>query len=120
MYIIHCLKEKTWDEYKSQKYYGEESLNRFGFIHCSEITTYQWVAPNFKNETDNLVLLVIDTDKVESKVVWEDLSNCSVAYPHIYGLLNTDAVVEAVPHLWSDKKEWIINEELLKYETQKR
>lgn len=58
--------------------------------------SYQWVAPNFKNETDNLVLLVIDTDKLENKAVWEVL-----------------------PHLWSDRKEWIINEELLKYENQK-
>lgn len=115
MYIIHCLKEDTWDVYKNQKYYGEDSLCKFGFIHCSETSTYQWVAPNFKDETDKLLLLVIDTDKLENKVIWEDLRNCGVAYPHIYGLLNTDAVVEVVPHLWSDDKVWIINEELLKY-----
>lgn len=120
MYIIHCLKEKDWNDYKNQKYYGEYSLNKFGFIHCSEITTYQWVAPNFTNETENLVLLVIDVDKVENKVVWEDLRNCGIAHPHIYGLLNTDAVVEVLPHLWNDKKEWIINKELLKYENQNK
>ncbi len=77
------------------------------------------MTPNFKDETDKLVLLVIDTDKLENEVIWEDLRNCGVAYPHIYGLLNTDAVVDVVPHLWNDKKEWIINEELLKYEKQK-
>lgn len=114
MYIIHCLKEKVWNEYKNKEYYGEDSLIKFGFIHCSEISTYQWVAPNFKNETDNLVLLVIDTDKVKNEVIWEDLRNCGVTYPHIYGLLNTDSVVEVVPHLWNDKKEWIMNEELIK------
>ncbi len=26
MYIIHCLKEKVWNNYKSQEYYGEDSL----------------------------------------------------------------------------------------------
>lgn len=116
MYILHCVKESIWDACKSKKYYGEDSINKFGFIHCSETTTYQWVAPNFKNETDNLVLLVIDTDKVENKVIWEDLENYGVAYPHIYGLLNTDAVVEVLPHLWSEDKLWIMNEELEKYE----
>lgn len=62
-----------------------------------------------------MVLLVIDTDKLENKVVWEDLRNCGVKYPHIYGLLNTSAVVDVVLHLLSDDKEWIVNEELLKY-----
>lgn len=52
-------------------------------------------------------------------MLWEDLRNCGVAYPHIYGLLNTDSVVEVVPHLWNDKREWIVNEELLKYENHK-
>lgn len=116
MYIIHSLKEKIWNDYKSKKYYGEDSLNRFGFIHCSEISTYQWVAPIFKDDSVDLVLLVIDTDKLENKVIWEDLRNCGVAYPHIYGLLNTDSIVEVVPHLWNEKREWIVNEELLKYD----
>lgn len=31
MYIIHCLKEKVWNDYKNQKYYGEDSLIKFGF-----------------------------------------------------------------------------------------
>ncbi len=115
MFIIHSLKESDWNEYKNQKYYGDYSINKFGFIHCSEISTYKWVAPNFKNETDNLVLLIIDTDKLENKVVWEDLKNCGVKYPHIYGLLNTNAVINVVPHLWNNNKEWIVNEELLKY-----
>lgn len=118
MYIIHSLKEDIWNIYKNQKYYGEYSIDKFGFIHCSEISTYRWVAPNFANEADNLVLLVIDTNKLENKVIWEDLRNCGVAYPHIYGLLNTDAVVEVVPHLWSEDKEWIVNDELVKYENQ--
>ena len=116
MYIIHSLKEDIWNIYKNQKYYGEFSIDKCGFIHCSEISTYKWVAPNFANETDNYVILVIDTDRLENKVVWEDLGNCGVEYPHIYGLLNTDAVVEVLPHLWSDDKEWIANVEFVKYE----
>lgn len=116
MYIIHSLKEDIWNAYKNKKYYGESSIHKCGFIHCSEISTYKWVAPNFANETDKYVILVIDTDRLENKVVWEDLGNFGVEYPHIYGLLNTDAIVEVVPHLWSDNKEWIVNDELAKYE----
>ena len=115
MYIIHSLKEAIWNNYKNKKYYGEVSIDKCGFIHCSEISTYKWVAPNFANETDSYVILVIDTDRLENKVVWEDLGNFGVEYPHIYGLLNTDAIVEVVPQLWSDDKEWIVNDELKKY-----
>ena len=32
MYIIHCLKEKVWNDYKNKRYYGEDSLNKCGFI----------------------------------------------------------------------------------------
>ncbi len=113
MYILHSLKENTWNTYKNQKYYGEHSMRKCGFIHCSDISTYKWVAPNFKHETDSLVLLVIDTNKLENRVVWEDLENCGIKFPHIYGLLNTDAVVEVLPHLWSNEREWIMNFELV-------
>lgn len=41
MYIIHSLTENVWNDYKNQKYYGEDSLKKFGFIHCSEVTTYR-------------------------------------------------------------------------------
>lgn len=116
MIIIHSVKEAFWNGYRDKPYYGEDSLEQFGFIHCSEVSTYQWVAPNFKEETDPYVLLVIDTDLLQSPLIWEDLRNCGMFYPHIYGLLNTDAVIAVLPHLWSKDKEWVKNPELLAYE----
>ena len=59
-----------------------------------------------------MVLLVIDTSKVIPKIIWEDLRNSGVAFPHIYGLLNKNAIVGVLPHLWSANKEWIPNDEL--------
>lgn len=99
MIILHALTKKFWDTYYDKIYYGEYSLEKFGFIHCSDINTYHYVAPNFKDETDKMVLLLIDTDKVEPEIIWEDLRNCGVKFPHIYGLLNKDAIVSILPHL---------------------
>lgn len=112
MIILHALTKSLWNTYQDKDFYGELSLEKFGFIHCSDIDTYHLVAPNFKNEPDEMVLLVIDTSKVIPKIIWEDLRNSGVAFPHIYGLLNKNAVVTVLPHLWSDNKEWVANDEL--------
>lgn len=111
MYILHSVKKSDFDINK--KYYGNESINKFGFIHCSDIDTYYLVAPNFKEEKEGRLLLVIDTNSVTAPIKWEE--NYGVKFPHIYGLLNTSSVVETLPHLWNEKREWIPNEELKKY-----
>lgn len=66
-----------------------------------------------RNDQDQKVILVIDTEKLNSEVRWED--GGGLDFPHIYGLLNPEAVTEVLDHLWSPEKEWIPNEELKKY-----
>lgn len=70
------------------------------------------VAPNFKILIDILVLLCIDTDKLESEVRWEDLDNCGRSYPHVYGLFNLNAVVTVLPYLKDENGTWTKNDEL--------
>lgn len=112
MIILHALTKSLWDTYRDQDSYGQRSLDRCGFIHCSDLSTYERVAPNFKDEVQEMLLLVIDTEKVTSPIQWEDLDRCGVRYPHIYGPLNKDAVVMVLPHLWTEQREWLMNEEL--------
>jgi uncharacterized protein (DUF952 family) len=108
-YILHSvIKEAFYNDT-----YGTQDLNKFGFIHCSDLDTYYLVAPNFKDENKERVLLVIDTTKLKSKLKYEDV--CGVKFPHIYGLINKEAIVEVLPHLWSKEKEWFPNVELKKY-----
>ena len=113
MYIIHVAGKDAFTEEIRTGFYGAGSLERCGFIHCSDIDTYYLVAPNFRNDRDEKVILVIDTDKLNSEVKWED--GGGLDFPHIYGLLNRDAITEVLDHLWSPEKEWIPNEELKKY-----
>ena len=99
MTILHCLKEAEWDEYRDKGFYGEGYIDGEGFIHCSDIHTFHRVAPNFKNISEPMVILCIDTSKVKANVRWEDLYGEGTAYPHIYGLLNLDAVTDVLPFL---------------------
>lgn len=47
---------------------------------------------------------------IGSEWLWED--GGGIDFPHIYGLLNKDAIVGIFDHLWSNKRVWIPNDEL--------
>ena len=113
MYIIHSVnKEEFYNEIKTGSY-GRKSLEKFGFIHCSDLDTYYLVAPNFKNDINKRLVLLIDTDMVNSEIKWED--GGGLDFPHIYGLLNQDAIVGVFEHIWSKDRVWIPNDELINY-----
>lgn len=110
--ILHCMKKENWKEVKNKRYFGEKNIELEGFIHCSPVE-YMWrVAPNFKDTSDELVLLCIDTEKLESEIRWEDGDNCGRSYPHVYGLINLDAVTAVLPYLKDENGVWIKNNEL--------
>lgn len=113
MFIIHTVNKDAFEEEIKTGSYGAKSLERCGFIHCSDLDTYYLVAPNFKEDHAEKVILVIDTEKVNCEIKWEDGGGHD--FPHIYGLLNQDAIIDVVSHLWSDEREWIPNEELKQY-----
>ena len=84
MYIIHVANKEEYEKEIRTGFYGRRSVERCGFIHCSDLDTYYLVAPNFRNDTDEKVILVIDTDKTEPEIRWEDGSvhPSSVNYVH--------------------------------------
>ena len=56
---------------------------------------------HYKGEKD-LIVLYIDEKKVNAKVVFEDLYDLNEDYPHIYGPLNTNAVVKTADFISDD------------------
>lgn len=42
----------------------------------------------------NLVLLDIDTERINARIVYENLEGGADLFPHIYGPINVDAVVK--------------------------
>ena len=56
---------------------------------------------------------MIDTEKPDCQVKREDGGRFD--YPHVYGSLNKAAIIRVLPHLWSEDREWIPNEELNDY-----
>lgn len=67
-----------------------------GFIHASTAEQVVPVANMFYKDVPDLVVLVIDADRVRPGVRYEQVPEVGQPFPHIYGPLNIDAVVEAM------------------------
>jgi uncharacterized protein (DUF952 family) len=72
------------------------TLAEEGFIHASTADQVASVANMFYKGVPGLVVLVIDVGRVEPEVRYEDVPEFGQPFPHVYGPLNTDAVVAAV------------------------
>ena len=71
--IYHIAKLEDWEKAKGGGSYFVESLEKEGFIHCSNKDQVVDVANDLFKGKSGLVLLVVDEGKLSSKVVFEDL-----------------------------------------------
>ncbi|MBE6994432.1 MAG: DUF952 domain-containing protein [Ruminococcaceae bacterium] len=113
MYIIHSVDKKEFEDEIKMGSYGRKSLEQYGFIHCSDLDTYYLVAPNFKEDPNDRLILLIDTDQADAEIKWEDGGR--IDFPHIYGLLDQNAIIGVYDHVWSDDRTWVPNHELKEY-----
>ena len=113
MYIIHSVDKKEFEDEIKMGSYGRKSLEQYGFIHCSDLDTYYLVAPNFKEDPNDRLILLIDTDQADAEIKWED--GGGIDFPHIYGLLDQNAIIGVYDHVWSDDRNWVPNHELKEY-----
>ncbi len=74
-----------------------QSLDEVGFIHCSYANQVTRVANAIYRGVHGLILLEIDPARLTSEVRDEALGDGDEKFPHIYGPLDTDAVVEVHP-----------------------
>ena len=97
--LYHLALVKDWMLGASAEYDTStvgRSLADEGFIHCSFGHQVQRVADLLYRGRADVVLLEIDADCLLAPVRVESLDG-GEAFPHIYGLLNRDAVIRALP-----------------------
>jgi glutathione S-transferase len=73
------------------------TLAEEGFIHASTAGQVALVANAFYRGEPDLLLLVIDAGRVAGEIRYEHVPGQAQPYPHIYGPLNIDAVVQTRP-----------------------
>lgn len=90
--IYHITTEGVWRRAQLLGRYEAESLRKQGFVHCSEANQVIRVANNVFDGTPGLVLLHIETERLHSRLVYENLEGGEELFPHIYGPIDLDAV----------------------------
>jgi len=97
--IYHLALVSDWDAARASGEYAVSTLGRTlaeeGFIHASRADQWAGVRERFYDDvTEPLVLLRIDPSRLLADVRDEPVPGLDDTFPHVYGPINLDAVVE--------------------------
>lgn len=85
------------------------TLEHEGFIHLSRDSQAATVLSKYYADvTDPLTLLTIDTALLTSSWQFDNVPGALRSFPHIYGPLNPNAVVEATPLTKDASGAWVL------------
>jgi len=100
--IYHIVHPEWWKNFADKDYYESETLSEEKFIHFSTLEQVNGTLAKFFKGSKRLFLLHIDDSKLTSNLVYEDLFDTGIAFPHLYGRLNKYAVLQ-VQELLADE-----------------
>jgi uncharacterized protein (DUF952 family) len=101
--IFHITSLSRWQQSLADGVHTESTrgveLAEEGFIHCSTATQLAGVLQRYYVGVTDLVVLHINESLLTSELVVEQLPGAPEAFPHVYGPVNIDAVVDvSTPH----------------------
>ncbi|PSQ09389.1 nickel pincer cofactor biosynthesis protein LarC [Halobacteriales archaeon QS_5_70_15] len=91
--LLHVLERDRWNEVGDA--YRPDSLDAEGFVHLSTADSILAVAQYDHADAVDPVLLAVDPAELDAEIRYEETPDG--AYPHIYGPVSRDAVVEVLP-----------------------
>jgi uncharacterized protein (DUF952 family)/SAM-dependent methyltransferase len=95
--ILHIAERAAWARAVREGVYRGDTLDTEGFIHCSYPHQVVRVADAVFSGRTGLALLVIDVGRLSSPLRDEAFEPGGEAFPHVYGPLDVDAVIEVLP-----------------------
>lgn len=95
-FIFHLVPEKVWKTSKQDSRYTPQSIESQGFIYCATGNQAEQVANRLYKGERRILLLVINTALVEPEIKYEEDAQTGQKFPHIYGPLNSDAIVDRI------------------------
>jgi glutathione S-transferase len=99
--LFHIALAGDWATAQSAGEYAVSTrgltLAEEGFIHCSFADQVEATATRFYADVDDAVVLRIDPGRVPSRIEVEDLYGTGERFPHVYGPIPIDAVVDVQP-----------------------
>lgn len=96
--LLHLVAASSFDGDDTAPY-APDSLETEGFVHCSSVDQVAGTARLLFAGTEDLLLLVIDARRLGgTEVRWEDTYGIGQTFPHLYGPIPRDAIVEVRPY----------------------
>lgn len=105
-YVFHVCNAEAVRQARQQGWYRADSLATDGFIHFAQAHQVQGVLTTFFARQSGLVILVVDSARLTSELRFEGPApvsakalppgDSSELYPHLYGRLNLDAIVDVL------------------------
>lgn len=92
----HITSLAEWNQAQITGKYQPAKFPQEKFIHLSYGHQLLTVAHRFYAGQKGLVILVIDSSKIKDGLIEENLEGGVELYPHFYGVLPIDAVLDAI------------------------
>jgi uncharacterized protein (TIGR00299 family) protein len=90
--LVHLVERGRWEAV--EEVYTPESLGSEGFVHFSTVDSVLGVAAYNHADAEDPVLLVVDPAELDAEVRYEETP--SGAFPHVYGPVEREAVVDVL------------------------
>ncbi len=94
--IMHVTPRDEWERAVAEGEYRGDTLATEGFIHCCLPGQLAGVISRYFHGQTALVVLRIKPERLTSPLRWESPPGSTETFPHVYGPLDLDAVVEVV------------------------
>lgn len=99
MTIYHIASRADWSDALQRGEYRVStrgrSLEQEGFVHASTASQVEGVANAFYADAEDLVVLLIDPERLTAPLKYDAVPGAEEPFPHIYGPLNVAAVTGA-------------------------
>lgn len=96
MIIIINMEKSYYEKIKERTIFGESLICGKGFIHACFKEQFHLIAPRFKGKEENYIIMAIESDNLISEVRLEYSQSLKQNFPHIYGRINKESVVEII------------------------
>lgn len=94
MVVIINMEKSYYEKIKEKSIFGESLICDKGFIHGCFKEQFHLIAPRFKGRENEYIVMLLDSDKLISEVKLEFSSSLQQNFPHIYGKVNKEAVMD--------------------------
>lgn len=111
--IYHITSTSEWNAAQGKGEYQPQGFAQEKFIHCSYLHQLLDVAHRYYRGQNSLVILIIESSTMNSKLVEENLVGGAELYPHLYCLLPINTVIGAIAFPCNTDGSFTLPEELI-------